>query len=182
MTVRTATATVCQGEWRISLDLQGAYLQVTALPNSWRFLRFNWGSSTWQFWVLRFGLPSVPQIPSCVLASCLLSPFGVLSIWMAWERSPLRLEQGKVFLGMRILSPPLKVFHDPGVVSGYLRSVSHLPRSSSPMVGLLSSLFLLRPGSQRRMLHHPVAPFWSHHWMSDSFLVSWDAAIQRDLA
>ena len=122
--------------------------------------------------------------------SCLLSLCVQLGIRVNWKKSSLRPEQEKIFLGMRILSPLLKVFP----TQERLRTIcdlllAFLARPAPParqwlrLLGHMSSLIHLVPGSRRRMrlLQIQLHRSWSRHSMTDSFPVSWDAAIRRDL-
>ena len=62
----------------ISLDLQDAYLQVPAHPESRRYLRFCLGDKIYEFLVLCFGLSSAPRVFTSVMApvSSIMHRFG----------------------------------------------------------------------------------------------------------
>ena len=60
-TTQSVLQSLCPGNWMISLDLQGAYLQVPVHSSSRRYLRFCMGESIFQFRALCFGLSTAPQ-------------------------------------------------------------------------------------------------------------------------
>ena len=51
-----------RGDWMISIDLLDAYLSVVMAEEHRKFLRFQWGSSLYEFQCLPFGLSSAPRI------------------------------------------------------------------------------------------------------------------------
>ena len=67
------------GNWMISLDLQGAYLQVPIHPESRRYLCFTMGGVSYQFRVLYFGLTTAPQVFTRLMApiSAILHRYGI---------------------------------------------------------------------------------------------------------
>ena len=68
------------GDWMVSVDLKDAYVQVPVHPLSRRFLRFVAVGKVWQFCVLCFGLTTVPQVFTRVMApvSAFLHRLGIL--------------------------------------------------------------------------------------------------------
>ena len=63
----------------ISLDLQGAYLQVPVHPESHRYLRFTIGGVSYQFRVRCFGLTTAPRVFTWLIApiSAVLHRYGI---------------------------------------------------------------------------------------------------------
>ena len=57
-----------QDDWMISIDLKDAYFQIPIHPQSRKYLRFVWGSKTFQFKVICFGLSTAPQIFTRIMA------------------------------------------------------------------------------------------------------------------
>lgn len=50
-----------KGDWMTKLDLKDAYLTVPVLKTQWKFVRFIWRSTVFQFKCLPFGLSSAPR-------------------------------------------------------------------------------------------------------------------------
>ena len=67
-TPQSVLRSIRPGDWMISLDLQGAYLQVPIHPESRRYLRFTMGGVSYQFRVLYFGLTTAPQVFTRLMA------------------------------------------------------------------------------------------------------------------
>ena len=56
-----------QEDWMIKLDLKDAYLQVPIHTEHQHLLQFQWGSKTYQFQCLPFGLTSAPRVFSKIM-------------------------------------------------------------------------------------------------------------------
>ena len=67
-TLQSVLQSLQLGDWMVSLDPQDAYLQVPVHPSSHQFLRFYVGDSVYQFCCLCFGLSTVPQVFTRVMA------------------------------------------------------------------------------------------------------------------
>ena len=67
-TLQSVLLSVRAGDWRVSLDLKDAYLQVPMHPESRKFLRFMACGKVYQFKVLCFGLSMAPQVFTGVIA------------------------------------------------------------------------------------------------------------------
>ena len=78
-TIQSVLLSVCQGDWMASIDLREAYLQVPVHPESRHFLRFVAHGRAYQFNALCFGLSTVPQVFTRVMAhvSTILHSLGV---------------------------------------------------------------------------------------------------------
>ena len=78
-TIQPVLLSVRQGDWMASIDLKEAYLQVPIHPESRPFLRFVAHGRTFQFTALCFGLSTVPQVFSRVMApvSAILHSWGI---------------------------------------------------------------------------------------------------------
>ena len=78
-TLQSVLLSVRPGDWMVSLDLKDAYLQVPMHPESHKFLRFMVGGKVYQLKVLCFGLSTVPQVFTRVMApvSTILHRMGV---------------------------------------------------------------------------------------------------------
>ena len=78
-TPRSVLSSIRPGDWMISLDLQDAYLQVPVHHDSRRYLRFVVAGKSYQFRVLCFGLTTVPQVFTRIMApvSAILHRYGV---------------------------------------------------------------------------------------------------------
>ncbi|KAJ1084760.1 hypothetical protein NDU88_004906 [Pleurodeles waltl] len=57
-----------EGDWMVSVDLQDEYFHIPILKSHRKYLRFVVGSQHYQFAVLPFGLTSVPQVFTKVMA------------------------------------------------------------------------------------------------------------------
>lgn len=57
-----------RGDWMISLDMQDAYFHVPIHMVSRKYLRFIFQNRVFQFWALRFGPLTAPQVFACALA------------------------------------------------------------------------------------------------------------------
>lgn len=55
-------ASICQGDWMISLDVQDAYFHILVHPDSRKYLRFIFEDQIFQFRALCFGLLTAPQV------------------------------------------------------------------------------------------------------------------------
>ena len=94
-----------QADWLLSLDLQDAYLQVPVHPTSRRFLRFCVGEAVFQFRSLCFGLSTVPQVFTCVMApiSSIMHRYGFrilcyLENWLVLGSSFQEIVRARDFL------------------------------------------------------------------------------------
>ena len=78
-TPRSVLSSIRPGDWMISLDLQDAYLQVPVHHDSRRYLHFVVAGKSYQFRVLCFGLTTVPQVFTRIMApvSAILHRYGV---------------------------------------------------------------------------------------------------------
>ena len=67
------------GDWMVSIDLREAYLQIPVHPESRNYLRFVAFGRVYQFRALCFGLASVPQVFTRVMApvSSILHSMGI---------------------------------------------------------------------------------------------------------
>ena len=90
------------GDWMISLDLQDAYLQVRVHHDSRRYLRFVVAGKSYQFRVLCFGLTTVPQVFTRIMApvSAILHRYGVrmlryLDVWLILASTELACLQSR---------------------------------------------------------------------------------------
>ena len=93
------------GDWMVSFDLQDTYLQVPVHPDSRRFLRFCMGADVFQFKALCFGLSSVPQVFTRVMApvSSFMHRHGFrilryLDDWLVLESSFQEITRARDFL------------------------------------------------------------------------------------
>lgn len=55
------------GDWLTSIDLKDAFLHVPIRPSSRKYLRFRWGTKTYQFRTLPFGLSLSPYVFSKIV-------------------------------------------------------------------------------------------------------------------
>ena len=120
----------------------------------------------------------------------LLNLCSDLGIRVNWEKSSLIPEQKKTFLGMVIHSSPLKVFPTQERIHGLQDLLRSFLSCQSPpaahwmrLLGHMSSLLHLVPGSRRRMrlLQIQLNQQWDRRSMSEDHPVSWDAISCRDL-
>ncbi|XP_066962241.1 uncharacterized protein [Macrobrachium rosenbergii] len=61
-TKQSVLASLHQGDWMVSIDLQDAYFHVPIHPDSRKFLRFVFEGQVYQFHALCFGLSTAPQV------------------------------------------------------------------------------------------------------------------------
>ena len=101
-TPQSVLRSIRPGDWMVSLDLQDAYLQVPVHHDSCRYLRFVVGGRTYQFRVLCFGLTTVPQVFTRIMApvSAILHKYGVrmlryLDDWLILASSELACLQSR---------------------------------------------------------------------------------------
>ena len=101
-TPQSVLRSIRPGDWMISLDLQDAYLQVPVHHDSRRYLRFVMQGRTYQFRVLCFGLTTVPQVFTRIMApvSAILHKYGVrmlryLDDWLILASSELACLQSR---------------------------------------------------------------------------------------
>ena len=78
-TIQSTLLSVHRGDWMVSIDLKGAYLQVPIRPDSRKCLRFMAFNKVYQFKVLCFGLSTAPQVFTRVMApvSAILHTLGI---------------------------------------------------------------------------------------------------------
>ena len=122
--------------------------------------------------------------------TCLLSLCSNLGIRVNWEKSSLTPEQEKTFLGMVIRSPLLRVFPTQARIRGIQDLLHSFLSCPSPpaahwmrLLGHMSSLIHLVPGSRRRMrlLQIQLNHQWDRRSMTEDHPVSWDAHSRLDL-
>ena len=101
-TPRSVLNSIRPGDWMISLDLQDAYLQVPVHHDLRRFLRFVVDGKPFQFRVLCFGLTTVPQVFTRIMApvSAILHRHGVrmlryLDDWLILASSEIACLQSR---------------------------------------------------------------------------------------
>lgn len=68
-TTQSVLASLHQGDWMVSIDLQDAYFHVPIHPASRKFLRFVFEGQVYQFRSLCFGLSTAPQVFTRILLS-----------------------------------------------------------------------------------------------------------------
>ena len=66
-TPESIRASLILGEWVSSIDLSDAYLHISILPNSRKYLRFCHRSQVFQFTSLPFGLATAPQVFTMII-------------------------------------------------------------------------------------------------------------------
>ena len=205
------------GDWMVSLDLQDAYLQVPVHPSSRRYLRFCVRDSVLQFRALCFGLSTAPLVFTRVMApvSAIMHRYGFrilrfLDEWLVLgslrardfilslcqelgvrvnlSKSSLDPAQTLDYLGMRLLTCPLKVFPTPKRVqklsSLLLEFVSCSQQPLSlwrQLLDVMSSLSSIVPGSQLRMHSLQLRLNTAGRLLPDSASVSWDDSCLEDL-
>ena len=78
-TIQSVLPSVRQGDWMVSIDLKGVYLQVPIHPDSRKYLKFVAFSEPYQFRALCFGLSTAPQVFTRVMApiSSILHSLGI---------------------------------------------------------------------------------------------------------
>ena len=78
-TVQSVLASVRQGNWIFSIDLQDAYFQIPIHPESRKYLRFSSHLGIFQFKALCFGLSTAPQVFTRMMApiSSILHEIGI---------------------------------------------------------------------------------------------------------
>ena len=101
-TPQSVLRSIRPGDWMVSLDLQDAYLQVPVHHDSRRYLCFVVEGRTYQFRVLCFGLTTVPQVFTRIMApvSAILHKYGVrmlryLDDWLILASSELACLQSR---------------------------------------------------------------------------------------
>lgn len=67
-TNHSVLASIHQGDWMVTLDMQDAYLHIPIHPSSKRYLRFAFQDKVYRFRALCFGLSTAPQMFTRVLA------------------------------------------------------------------------------------------------------------------
>lgn len=122
--------------------------------------------------------------------TCLLELCSDLGIRINWEKSSLTPEREKTFLGMRILSPLLRVFPTRERIQNLFDTIHSFLDSPSPparlwlrLLGHMASLIHLVPSSRRRMrlLQIQLNQKWDRQSLTDDHPVAWDANIRQDL-
>ena len=78
-TIQSVLLSVRPGDWMVSIDLKEDYLQNPVRPNSRKYLWFVPFGRVYQFRALCFGLASVPQVFTRVMApvSTILHSMGI---------------------------------------------------------------------------------------------------------
>ena len=104
-TQQTVLQSLRPGDWLVSLDLHGAYLQVPVHSTSRRYLRFCVGDAVYQFHALCFGLFTAPQTFTRVVApiSSIMHRFGFrilryLDDWLVLGSSFREIVRARDFL------------------------------------------------------------------------------------
>ena len=122
--------------------------------------------------------------------SSLLRLCASLGIQVNWEKSSLIPSQTRIYLGMEICSPLLKVFPTQQRLENlHLHIKAFLSVHSPPakawltLLGHMSSLLHLVPGARRRMrsLQFRLSQVWDRQSDRDDLPVPWDFAILNDL-
>ena len=213
-TGQSVLQSLCPGDWMVSLDLQGAYLQIPVHPSSRRYLRFCVGDSVFQFRALCFGLSTAPQAFTRAMApiSSIMHHYGfrilrylddwlVLGssfreivrardflLWLCQEfgirvnlsKSSLSLCQTIDYLGMRLQTCPLRVFPTPKRVLKLSSLVLDFV-SCRQLLGVMSSLSSIVPGSRLLMRSLQLRLNTAGRLLKDSAIVSWDDSCLGDL-
>ena len=177
-TPQSVLRSIRPGDWMISLDLQGAYLQVPIHPESRRYLRFTMGGVSYQFRVLYFGLTTAPQVFTRLMAplSAILHHYGIrmlryLDDWLilaesgttslqAWDRLLQVCEELGLQVNFRKLS--LIPSQDMTYLDMQIQSVRFIAKPTATRVENLLKIieeFLSSLGPPaalwRRLLGHP---------------------------
>ena len=104
-TAQSVLQSLRPGDWMVSLDLQGAYLQVLVHLSSRHYLRFCVRDSVLQFRALCFGLSTAPQVFTRVMApiSSVMHRYGFrilryLDDWLVLESTFREIVQARDFL------------------------------------------------------------------------------------
>ena len=148
-TPRSVLGSIRPGDWMISLDLQDAYLQVLAHPESRRYLRFTMGGVPYQFRVLCFGLTTAPQVFTRLMApiSAILHRYGIrmlryLDDWLILAESRTTCLQARDRL--------LQVYEELGLQVN-LRKSSLIPSQDMTYLGMQiqSVRFIAKPTETR---------------------------------
>ena len=113
-----------------------------------------------------------------------------LGVMINWEKSALTPTQTKIFLGMEIHSPLLKVFPTHTRVDNLLRLIRAFLSNQCPpakewmvLLGHLASLIYLVPGGRRRMrnLQLQLSRSWNRQLQSETVAIPWTTHICADL-
>ncbi|XP_045127738.1 uncharacterized protein LOC123514154 [Portunus trituberculatus] len=113
-----------------------------------------------------------------------------LGIQVYWEKSSLSPSQTRIYLGMEIRSPLLKVFPTQKQLENLQHQIKTFLSVQSPpakawlaLLGHMSSLLHLVPGARRRMrsLQFRLSQFWDRQSDGDDLPVPWDFEILDDL-
>ena len=168
-TAQTVLQSLRVGVWMVSLDLQDTYLQVLVHPSSHRYLRFCMGESVYQFCALCFGLSTVPQAFTHVMApvSSITHRHGFwilryLDNWLVLASSFQEIVQARDFLlwlccqlGIQINLPKSSL--DPSQTRDYLgMTILTSPLRVFPTLQTVQQLSLL-PQEFRSNRQHPVS-------------------------
>ena len=116
-TPESIKASLILGEWVLSIDLSDAYLHISILPNSRKYLRFCHRSQVFQFTSLPFGLATVHQVFKLIVKEVNL---------MALTRG-IRLHQ---YLDDWLIGPSLRKKHNKHSDSGRPNPVLRLDNKS----------------------------------------------------
>ncbi|XP_045104399.1 uncharacterized protein LOC123499932 [Portunus trituberculatus] len=122
--------------------------------------------------------------------SYLLRLCASLGIQVNWENSSFSPSQTRIYLGMEIRSPLLKVFPTQKRLENLQLQIKTFLSVQSPpakawltLLGHMSSLLHLIPGARRRMrsLQFRLSQFWDRQSDGDNLPVPWDFEILDDL-
>ena len=141
-TLQSVLLLVRAGDWMVSPDLKDAYLQVPMHPDSRKFLRFVALGKVYQFKLLCFGLSTVPQVFTWVMApvSALLHRSGIrlrryLDHWLVQASS-----REQVLLA---LDTVLRLCHSLGIVVNWEKS-QLVPTQLLVYLGVLLDSYLFQ--------------------------------------
>ena len=194
-TAQSVLQSLRSGDWLISLDLQDAYLQVPVHPQSRRFLHVMAPvSSTMHrsvYRILRYLddwlVLGSSQLEITRARDFLLRLCSDLGIQINLSKSSLQSTQRLDYLGMTLESAPLRAFPTQARIQKVLCLVDEF--SSSPehplslwrsLLGVMSFLSTLIPGSRLRMQSLQHRLLVSRPLDSPTASVSWDASCRRD--
>ena len=120
-TLQSTLLSVRKGDWMVSIDLQDAYLQIPVHPESWKFLRFVVFWKVYQFETLCFGLATVPQVFTRVMApvSAILHSLGIQLHWYLDDWLIQASSREQVLLSLRAV---LRLCNSLGIVVNWEKS------------------------------------------------------------